>query len=199
MKTALQVIITVCALLSCLILNAQIPNFKSNVPEEVELSSPVYKKFAGDYDFIIAYCNLSYWSGNIMNYSILAYKDNEWFKIKFAATKKNDKWSKPKMITKPFNGYFARRLIDSLNRLSFWSMSQDSLNIDEREIDDNKLEKFDISDGTSYNFELLSSKAFSIIYAYAPEFYLSKLPEITIRKRFLHCLNLFFNAYNSKN
>lgn len=178
---------------------AQIPSFTSNVSEKDKLTSPIYQNFASKYEFLIAYKSEGFWSKNV-SYAIIAYANNKWYKLlcRFKINK-NDKWSKPKIQkSKLMDSYGAKVLIDSLTQLSFWNMSQDSLNINSRTLANGEIIRLEALDGISYSFTFFAGKNLSVIYANNPQLYLEHFPEITIRKRFIRCLNIFNDAYDSK-
>ena len=189
----------ICVLLSLAsMVKAQVPVIISNTTEKDKTESGIYQAFNGKYDFVIAYTNPSFWRSNILQYKILALKNNSWSYISYDFYKKGKSWSKPRIKERPFNFHKAETLIELLEQNHFWLLSRDSLNIQERRNSDGSVSKFNMYDDTNHKFEIITTSNYVIIEAYAPEYFLEVLPEIKSRELFIKCRNIFLGAIRDR-
>ncbi len=178
---------------------AQIPALKSNTSSAEKEASVIFGSFYGQYDFIISYTRESYWWSNKRSFGILGYRQGHWEKLLLNEKQRKDgKWSKPAIHKIGLNQNAADSIINFFNQNGFWRLDRDSLNINQRKIDDNKNQLFSISDGVNYKFEIMSKQEFLIIESYEPDYLLEKIPEIKCRETFIKCRNFFVSQFNKK-
>jgi len=178
----------------------QIPVLRSNTSNTEKEASVIFKNFSGQYDFIISFTRESYWWGNKRFFWILGHKQDHWEKLFLSEKqKKNSEWSKPVISKEEFNQNNADSIVNFFNQNRFWELNRDSLNINQREIDDKKNQVFSISDAVNYKFEILSKQEFLIIACYAPEHFLEKIPEIKCREVFIRCRDFFISQLKKTN
>lgn len=174
---------------------AQVPAIKSNTTEEEKKQSIIYKAFANQYDFLIAYSSDSYWSSNMRAYKILAIKNGSYLKGTYISKSKgNNKWAKPVIKFEKANIDTAREIVKYFNNSKFWSLNRDTLNIHEKKTD-TLTWSLGCDDCATNKFETISTDGFSIIESIAPETYLEFLPELKSREVFIKCRNWFLSKY----
>ncbi|HVS93299.1 MAG TPA: hypothetical protein VHE59_14775 [Mucilaginibacter sp.] len=185
-------------LFSGLFVKAQLPILKSNTTDEQKQSSDIYNNFHDNYDFVISCNSQSYWWSDKKIYEVLAYGNGHWERISlYSKRHHNGKWSKPYIKIDSFDNERAEKLIELFNKNDFWHLSNDSLNIHQKRINDTLFKTYDISDDVNYKFEIMTKNDFLIIQCYAPEYFLEKIPEIKSREVFIKCRDEFLSAYKS--
>ena len=193
-----RALITYLLTLSGLLVKAQLPDLQSNVADNLKFASGVYKNFHDKYDFVISCCSQSYWWSDRESYEILAYGNGHWQKISlYSKRNHNGKWSKPSIKIDSFDNSRAKRLIEIFNKNDFWHLSNDSLSIHQKRINDTLFKAFDISDAVNYKFEVMTKNSFSIIQCYDPEYFMENIPEIKSRAIFIKCRDEFLSAFKS--
>ncbi|WP_206684043.1 hypothetical protein [Pontibacter beigongshangensis] len=157
--------------------------------------STIQMTFEGQYDFLVAYTEESYWWSDRQFYQILALKDGKWSLITLVSKrKKNGDFRKPTIRVSSFEKDKAQLLLNQLDQLSFWTLNSDSLNITRRENPDSTVTTYTISDAVNYKFEVMTKEGYKVIEAYAPEHFLEKLPEIKSRQKFIIGRDIFKTA-----
>jgi len=148
-------------------------------------------------NFAIIYSRESYWWSNTDNYRILSFDGTSWTswiysrKWKTSTERFANAWPKKAKYFHMLNridNSAVKRLLDTLERMRFWSLSQDSLN----DIRDHK-----VSDDVDYVFRLETQHDQKTISSYAPEYYLNLFPDMEQRKMFLAARNYFDNWWKN--
>jgi len=191
-----KLFITGILLINAFFTKAQSPLFNSNTSEKDKEESIIYKNFHNQCDFIMAYSVSSYWRGNTAQYNLLALKDGVWLKGYLHTQKrKNNTWRKPLVVFKEVDPDSASYIMKYLDSAGFYSLNRDSLNISERRVNDDNIQRITISDAINYKFEILSRNDFLVIESYAPEFFFEKMPEIKSRGAFIKLRDWFLLKY----
>lgn len=181
---------------TCLLMNlcvfAQIPEIRFAAGNGVRDTSLLYETLRGQYDFVIAYTEGSYWSGNRIYYRMFALRRGQWsFLTLFASRRKNGNLTFPIIKEQWIPEAPVLFLLNQLSEINFWALRNDSLNIQTRQVNETTTEIFNLSDGVNERFEVMTRTGYHVIQAYEPAYYLENLPEITCRKTFILGRNLF--------
>ena len=158
----------------------------------------VLKEFLNEeYDIVIAYTEKSYWWKDLIIYEALGKKSGVWYVLKIESKiKKNKKYRKPKIRSNSIQSFIGEKLMNQLNSIGFWELSNDSLNIQKKYYSDSSAIVYSVSDGATYQLELIENGQLTIIKAYEPKYYLEKIPEIKSREIFLEGIKLFRSTLN---
>ncbi|WP_316765273.1 hypothetical protein [Pedobacter frigiditerrae] len=188
---------------------AQIPIIKSNVADEFKNSSLVYKTFHNKYDLLIAFRTFSGWRiGNTNYIEILAYKNNSWKKILLTYPDNNP--SKQTIKKSSLNKIKAKKLMGELESQNFWTLSNDSINMQYLEpqtvvanyakndtvfiVANFPHNRISVLDGSSYYFEILQGNNLRSYHTADPEEIAKHFPEVKSRIKFIKSKAAFENA-----
>jgi len=167
------------------ITNAQIRSFKANASEKQKTESVIYKNFVNECDLMIAYTRESFWWGDYKYYDLMALNKGIWYKGYLSSQLlKSGKWTYPKVRFKKIDPDSAKAIVDYVDSSGLLMLSRDSLRITDR-IVGGKRYPHSLSDGVNYKFEILVKNELETIEAYAPDFFLEKIPEIKTRAEFI--------------
>ncbi len=189
--------------------NAQLPVITLNATNSPNRGSIVYKNLKDKYDFIISFHVSGGWRiGDTASFDILARKNKTWKRIllKYQVSKPT---GTPKIEVTKFGKQKANRLMERLGTIGFWSLNNDSLNL--KEIKPNvpsenfvnkdtvvimadRIRRFSIVDGTSYNFEIIQKNAVKTYHCESPDAYLRFFPEIKSTSIFIKAIEAFDRA-----
>jgi len=196
-KICIVLLILLPVLFIASIADGQIKPFKANATDKQKTESVIYKNFVNECDLMIAYTRENYWWHAKRYYSLLALNKGRWYRgYLFSEQLKSGKWTYPKIRFEEVDADSAMAMIGYLNKAGLYTLSQDSLNIDTKIVDEDKVRKFSVSDGVNYKFEILYKNELAIVEAYSPEYLLSKLPEIKTREAFIKCRDWFVRKYD---
>jgi hypothetical protein len=189
--------------------NAQLPTIVSNSSEYQKKNAIVYRTLKDKYDFIISFSLSSGWKiGDTSIFYIVAKKNNSWSRINFKISGRNP-LGIPKLEIKSFEKKKAKKLINDLTTLGFWSLVNDSLNMREIKpknslenyvikdtvvITAGRIRSFSVADGTGYNFEIFQGDKLRRISCYSPDSYLRFAPEIGSTLIFIKSKDIFEKA-----
>lgn len=192
--------------------DAQFIPATGGIMEHQNGSSIVSRSLKDKYDFLISYYVTSGWTfGDTTSFQILALKNKTWKKIIFKYSERNI-LGIPKIEIVKFNKLKARKLMDKLTELGFWSLNNDSLNIKEIKpkiptknfITDNtvvvvadRIRKFSVVDGTTFHFEIIQKNKITTFSCESPDAYLNVFPEIKSTSIFTKAIKAFENAVNN--
>jgi hypothetical protein len=152
-NTILVAFIMVCASIT----KAQTTMLNGNTSLADKQESVIYKNFVGECELMLAYTEESYWWGNRKYYSLLALNKGTWFKGYLSSQLlKSGKWTYPKVKFKEVDPDSASSIINYLNTAGLFKLSQDSLKITKKRINDSVYTVFSLSDGVNYKFEMLN-------------------------------------------
>lgn len=118
----------------CLLMNlrvfAQIPEIRFAAGNGVRDTSILYETLQGQYDFVIAYTEESYWSSNRIYYRMFALRRGQWsYLTLFASRKKNGSLTFPIIKEQSMSEAPVLFLLHQLSEINFWALRNDSLNI----------------------------------------------------------------------
>jgi hypothetical protein len=192
--------ISVCLLLvfKCLVGVGQPAELITNATMQDSSRSLLLVSQGGKYEFILGYIEESYWWSNKKDYKVLAYKSDKWEAIQIVSKKKKKGKIKSEILKYSFESDSAKQLITKLTKLGFWTFDRELLNLKTVSVNDSIARTFHIDDGVNYKFEILTKDAYRIIESYEPESYFNKFPQMTIRKEFIDCMQLFIQTWKNK-
>ena len=177
---------------------AQTPVLNENTSLSEKYESIIYKNFVGECDLMIAYTEESYWWGNRKFYNLLALKKGIWFKGYLSSQLlKSGKWTYPKVKFKEVDPDSASSIVNYLKTAGLFKLSQDSLKITKKRINDSVYTAFSLSDGVNYKFEMLNKDKLTIIEAYEPEYFLQRIPDINAMAAFIKYRDWFTLKYKA--
>ena len=197
-------------LASSFAIKAQIPIIQSNVTDDFKNKSLVYNAFKGKYDFLIAYSISGGWRSTNTNYiRILADKKNSWKKILFSYP--DGEPTKQTIKKYSLDKSKAYKLLQDLGHQSFWTLSNDSLNMSHLK-PQTPVANFSRNDtlfiiampppshgitldGSAYYFEILQGNSLRSYATQHLEINVKFLAEIKSRSRFIKSKNAFENAF----
>ena len=148
--------------------------------------------------FVMIFSTESYWWSNTDNYRLISYNGSTWTiwnyfrRWKSSSQRYSKTWPKNKKYFIPLgeiDGRVVAELFDSLGRLNFWELNEDSLSETKGEI---------ISDDVDYIFKFETQIGKKILSSYAPEYYLNIFPDMNQRKYFLAAYR-YFESWWKKN
>ncbi|MFC7000124.1 hypothetical protein [Rufibacter roseus] len=170
----------------------QIPEIISNTNHQEKKASLVYHAFNGQYDFVLAFTEDSYWGRDRQQYQILALKDGQWYFINLKSKKrKNGDYSKPKINIKKIARDEPDKLVRQLGEIGFWGLSSSTINTTRIKLNDSTETYYHTSDGISYKFEIFNRNDYRIIEAENPDRLLERMPEIKQRQTFVRGRDTF--------
>lgn len=160
-----------------------LPEFKNlNTKDEYPVKS-LMATYTGTFDILISLKGCSNWIALDQKTTVLAYKENGWYKINISS------------------GYiFSDTIIDKISIIkinntvgeTLWSIIIANHLFD---MEDERTKKSDcasrIIDGPGYEFEILTADKYKKIYAYFPQFFEERCPGVVERKQILNCLIAF--------
>lgn len=161
-----------------------IPEFKNLNPKDEYPAKSLKATYTGTFDILIALREYSNWIAFDQKTTILAHKENGWYKINIRA------------------GYIFRDsttatiLIIKINNAvgdTLWNILTSNHLFD---IEDERTKKIPICDraifdADQHEFEIITATKYKKIYFYAPEYYEEHCPGVIERKQVLNCLNAF--------
>lgn len=160
-------------------------------------NSLVKNRFSKKYKELISYTTKSFWLEK-QTHHIIAFNGQKWeHLIWIIKLDSNDQVIKQKIRRKTLNNRKFETLLDFLDNHNFWSFDQDSLNLIEQNNADGSTTLFHISDGSTDEFEVISSNNQRVISAYSVEYFQKKLPTIQ-RQHFIECRNRFWEILGKK-
>jgi hypothetical protein len=193
--------------------NAQLPSLVGGIIENQKSGSIIYKNLKDKYDFIISYHISGGWTpGDTTVFQILALKDKSWKKILLKSSLRNLS-GMPKIEVTNFKKQKAKQLMNELTRIGFWSLNNDSLNIKEIKpkipsenfvnndtvvIVADRIRRYSIVDGSSYQFEIIQKNVVKVYHCESPESYLSTFPEIKSTIIFIRAKDAFENTIKNQ-
>ena len=194
----MKVSVSLLLIFKCLVGLGQLTELITNSTMQDSSRSLLLLNLGGNYEFILGYIEESHWWNNRQDYKVLAYKSEKWEAIQIVSTKK--KKGKIKLETKKysFESDSAKKLIANLTKHGFWTFDRDLLNQKTVSLNDSIARTFHIDDGVNYKFEIFTKDAYRIIESYEPERYFNKFPQMTIRKEFIDCMQLFIQTWKNK-
>ena len=168
------------------VLGQQLPDIEPNTDSLSKSNSVIYNTFQNKYDFLISYSENSYWWSNRRFFEIVAKKDNDWeYLTYYDRKKKKGGFTKPSITRHIIDRTSVKLILDQLSQINFWTLDSDSLNNNSEQISEDRSITYTISDGVSYDFQIISQDDYREISAYEPEYFLKVLPDNEQRKRFI--------------
>jgi hypothetical protein len=170
------------------------PGIETNSTNNDSIRIQQLLKITNQYELSLSLMRSCYWF-HFTTYYVLARKNDRWSQFKILTDFKDRKGKVIKGKTKIINFKSNQNLCDSIwmkligSRLL--SMDNDSLNIRNKKLNDSTTISKQIDDGVNYQFVLKAQNSLRIMECYEPESYYQWLPEITVRKYFIECLNIY--------
>ena len=196
-------ILLLCLFLIPLNIFSQIPNFSSNTSKDDSLHAVILAPEFKQYDFLISYDAVSYWTRLNQQVELLAKKENRWFFIRIQKTYQQDANYQiddehPLSVSikkRRISTWKARKILNIFEENRIFTLDTDSLNIETRKrekssTDTSKSEhsgRLIITDCTFYTLSFKTKNTFRVVNSYCPYTYLKEIPEITVRQNFINC------------
>jgi hypothetical protein len=174
----------------------QIAKYSANTSREELFKSPLRLKFQDKYNTIISFCMQSYWSDRVV-YKILAFDGQNWKLLQWSYRRQyqtDTKTKKEKLSVTDLEEKKALDFINTLETNDFFLMNEDSLNLSEKQAEDDGIFVKSITDGTNNKFEVISDYGYFSISAYEPE-QLQDFVQVIQRQKFLICRQRFLELF----
>lgn len=193
----MKAIIVCMILLISPFLNAQkLPVFNSNTNSAEKMKSVVYSTYSKKYDAVISYeraCALA--DPSRRNFFILAGKKNKW---KFFAwelelldgTSDQKKIKKATVKELPLNGLSVDSLLTYWTQQSFWTLNNDSLNLNVKNMEDGSTQDTFTPDGCTEIIETFTKKKYHVVKVLNADHY-QDFVYTKQRQQFINCRNQF--------
>ncbi|WP_200975487.1 hypothetical protein [Echinicola sp. 20G] len=164
----------------------QLPSFETNMTGTQIENSILRKEFHDRFPTVISFSQNSFWFKRHKNY-VFAFDGKDWSLIKwsFELSKKGIP-KKQKQEQKKIDENAFLSFIDFLEEVGFYDFSQDSLNLNERDLGNGQMLSKQILDGTTDKFEIFSSSGHRSSTSHEAEF-LQKFVQTNQRKNFIEC------------
>lgn len=181
---------------------AQLPRLVPNVNAYFFDNSAFRKEFTGKYDFLISHHHEGGWASWAFYYSILAFKDNKWYKIVYTRDKDLGKGQPAAKLEKALiKKHTADSILSVMNANSFWELDNNELNKESGEkyydTDAHRylVKRASTSDGFNDVFEIISGNVYRVTFSYEPEYYFKELPELKQRGLFINAKRAFLSIF----
>ena len=160
-------------------------------------NSHVMDKFSKEYDQIFSYTIESYWLEE-QTYHIFGFDGREWKLIKWTVKfDNNGQVVKERLKTKSFSSRKLLEMLSFFEANKFWTLDQDSLNLDERDHGDGSSMVWMIDDGSNDKFETYNNGIYRITSSYEAK-RLQELVPTKQREIFIKCKDKFWKIANRK-
>ncbi len=164
------------------------PEFESNVKGTESEIALVTAELEGDTGAVLIYSTRCY-GPTKQTITVVRQKKGEWRAEKWTAQysdhSKKELRSLSRKLLKVDKSIDC--LLGELTTQGFWTMDQDSLNIDEKQVNDSTMSSIGISDGCSWAISVVYRGKYRLLSAYEPE-QLQAFVFVQARERFLTCL-----------
>jgi hypothetical protein len=170
-----------------------IPPFESNA---VHIDTVHYKdilaKTSGS-DLTLSLMQDSY-NSHCSVYEILSYKDGRWVHYTYCNNFRDDNqdpvsdkssWAKVSMPQRKCD-----KAWDQLLDHNLLKMSAEAQKVMEKKWANNKVDRYNISHGSHYEFVVCTKDRMRVIYSYSPDQFYEWMPEIKDRKYFMDCRDI---------
>lgn len=155
------------------------------------------REFGSDFQFILGYTQKSFWFKR-QNYSVLTFNGSTWEITKWSyELNKKEQPKKSKLESFNIETQKVLEFLEFLENSGFYSFNQDSLNWNKKDYGKGRMLVQNITDGTTYEFEVISASGHRISSAYEPD-QRQDFVYNEQRKNFIECRNEFRKLVNSK-
>lgn len=174
----------------------QIPKYTSNAIDLDLSTSSVYSEFQNGYEVIFSHNLSSYWQKR-ENYQILVFDEGTWKIINWSHKRinpNNPKIRRKRKKVRAIDSKKVNEFLELVDSVKFFHLHNDSLNWNEKYLNDGSVLKTSVLDGHTHEFQIISQYGFFTLQASNPE-RLQEFIAVEQRKIFLKIENEFLDLF----
>ena len=171
-----------------------VPQVVTNTDLYDQKQSYVYNTFGDDYEILVSFTSDCYWP-NKQEYYLVGKKNSQWESKKVVVeyndrTKTADNIKRIKKKRLKTKKEELKNLFSSWTDNGFWTLDNDSLNVNEKQTGPDESIMLMITDGCTDTFEIIQGDSYRIMYSYLPDSFQKEIP-VKQREQFIIARNEF--------